>query len=95
MKWILSLLLVLSFSAHAEKMDDEQRAAKFAERKAKAIGELEKRIDALNTLKSCISSASDRDALRDCRKAHKETAKSFRKAKGKWKGKRKGKNKSE
>ena len=85
MKWILMILLVLSFSVHAKK---EEKGKNFEERKAKAIEMVGKKIDALTKLKSCMSSASDRKALKECRKSHKDSAKDWRKAKKRRKGKR-------
>lgn len=89
MKWILSLLLVLSFNVHAKKMSDEQRAAQFSERKAKALEMVGKKISALTELKSCIGSASDMKAIKECRKNHRSSTKEWRKGKKKRKQMRK------
>lgn len=55
----------------------------FAAKKERAIEKLEKRIQSLNTLMGCIQSASDKQALKACRKTHKESMHALKKEKDK------------
>lgn len=83
MKWILSLMLVLSFSVYAKN------GKGFAERKAKAVEHLSKRISILEAAKSCISSAADKGALKVCRNSQKASMKKMKGARQAWKAERK------
>lgn len=87
MKWILSVVLVLSFStvAFAKKGSGKR----FQERKAKMIEHIGKRINVLNTAKSCISSAADRDAMKACRKSQKASMQALKEERKAWKAQRK------
>lgn len=73
---ILFLLGSFSFADHhgKKKMTVEQR-------KARAMKNLDLRISSLQTLKSCISGASEREGIKSCRKAHRERVKSLKKNK--------------
>lgn len=85
MKCILSLLVVLSFSAYAQKGNGKG----FEERKAKAVEHISKRIAVLETAKSCISSAADREALKACRKAQKSSMDALKSERKQWRSERK------
>lgn len=90
---ILIVLLTLSFSALADHHGG--KGEMFKEVKAKAIENIGKRIGLLNDLKSCVSSANDRKAMKACRESHKpkmEALRAERKAfKSSMKAKRKAK----
>ena len=76
-------LLVLSFSAYAKN------GKRFEERKAKAVEQIGKRIAVLETAKSCISSAADREALKACRKAQKSSMQALKAERKAWQAERK------
>lgn len=83
MKWILILLVGLSFSAQAKS------GKRFEERKAKAVEHISKRIGVLETAKSCISSASDKAALKACRATQKASMQALKSERKSWKANRK------
>ncbi len=72
MKWIVTILIAVSFNSFAED------GSKIQEKKAKAIQSIDARIKALGELKSCISSASKKEDLKACRKKHKDAMKPLR-----------------
>lgn len=72
MKWIVTILIAVSFNSFAED------ANKVQERKAKVLKSIDARIKALGELKSCISSASKKEELKACRKKHKSAMKPLR-----------------
>lgn len=90
MKWILSLLVVLSFSAYAQKGNGKG----FEERKAKAVEHISKRIAVLETAKSCISSAADKAALKACRATQKSSMQALKAERKAWQAERKAKRKN-
>ena len=73
---VVTLLMVLSATALA--MNKEKKQEMFEARKARAIESIDKKISLMNTLKSCLSSATDKESLKKCRKTHKEAMKSHR-----------------
>lgn len=69
-KILLSLTtLVFSSASHADQ---------FVERKNKVIQGIDKKIEHLSSLKSCISNASKKEELKSCRQEHKSTMKALR-----------------
>ncbi len=50
----------------------------FEQRKKMALENLDKRIATMNTLKSCMSSSSDKDGMKACRKTHKTSMEALR-----------------
>ena len=62
------ILTVLSFStiSFANEMDK----GKFEARKAKTIEMADKSITSLQTLKTCVKSATERESLKKCQEAH-------------------------
>lgn len=83
MKWMLCLMIAMSFSVQAKD------GKHFEEGKSKLIENITKRISILETTKSCISSASNREVVRECRKAQKSSMKSLKDDKKAWKSERK------
>lgn len=83
MKWILCLMMAMSFSVQAKD------GKNFEEGKSKLIEHITKRISILETTKSCISSASNREGLRECRKTQKSSMKSLKDDRKAWKSERK------
>lgn len=88
MKMLVLVSTLLIGSAFA---DDHEE--KLAERKAKAVENIGKRIDSLNQLKSCIQGASEKGDMKQCRKDHKARMEPLRKEWKEKRGKRKGKGK--
>jgi hypothetical protein len=60
--------------------DDSKKAEMFEKRKAHAVQNVDKRIVILTAFKSCISSASNKDAVKACRKINKSSMKSLKEA---------------
>lgn len=83
MKWILILLVGLSFSAQAKN------GKRFQERKAFISEHIGKRIAVLQTAKSCISGAADRAAFKACRKSQKASMQALKESRKSWKASRK------
>jgi len=61
---LLSILFTMSSVAMA---DEAKKAERFEKRKAKVLEHMTQRIVLLNTAKSCIASASNKDAMKTCR----------------------------
>jgi hypothetical protein len=89
---LISMSLVfssVSFAKNGERMN---------ERKSQKVSHIDKKISLLNAHKSCVSSASDKSAMKKCSTTHKENMKALRTkkkasraaAKEKWKAKKKG-----
>jgi len=77
LKTLMILVTFISLSAFADdhgKMND-------ADKKAKILGNIDSRIASLNTMKSCVEAASDRKAIKECRKSNKDRMKSMKKKK--------------
>lgn len=79
------LIMILSLTSTMALADGENKPS-MEERKARAIKNLDVRIEALTALKSCISSASKKGDLVACRKKHKEKMEPMRKE---WQAQRK------
>ena len=56
-----------------------EEGANFDTHKQEAMDMIDKRIAALNQLKSCVQGASSKEALRTCHETHKEERVEFRK----------------
>lgn len=63
---ILTFCLFASFQSPL-MADETKKTENFAKAKSDALANLEKRISHLQETKSCVSSASDRKALKACR----------------------------
>ncbi len=73
-KLVLSLTtLVFSTTSHADQL---------IERKNKVIQGIDKKIEHLSSLKSCISNASKKEELKICKQEHKSTMKALRETRG-------------
>tara|TARA_R110002072_G_scaffold276051_1_gene437635 strand:- start:405324 stop:405638 length:315 start_codon:yes stop_codon:yes gene_type:complete len=75
---ILPLLLTLNISASDSADKGDKKGKNFEKHKAMAIEQMDKRISAMQKNKDCVSSASDRDALKACRKQAKAANEAFR-----------------
>ncbi len=75
---MLIMLFILSLSSLSFAKHHEEKGKNFEAKKAKAIEVTDKRIQGLQKLKSCLSSASNKDALKACRKNHKSMVKEHR-----------------
>ncbi len=73
MKFMSLILLVVSFSAFAEG-DGEM----FQKGKAMILSNMDKRIGILQESRSCISSASNREQMKDCRQKMKAKMKEIK-----------------
>lgn len=69
MKVLLLALTLVSTYAFAENGEN------FDKLKSMVSGNIDGRISALQTFKSCVQSASNKDALKACRQSHKESMK--------------------
>lgn len=74
MKMLTVFVLLFSLTAMAK---GEKKGENFEENKTKAIARLDSRISMLQDAKSCISAASDKDAMKACHKKHKEARQAF------------------
>ena len=88
MKTILLAILIFSI-CNVQAEDKKGSGEKFQEAKSKMLGNIEKRISNLQSIKSCVSSASDRDALKACRAKLKEHRAEMKEQRKQWKEKRK------
>ena len=81
----IATLLVgsLAFADHHE----EKMEGKFSGHKAKVLAKIDKRIEAMNSHKKCVSAAADKAALKACRAKMKEV-------RGEWKEERKSRKKA-
>lgn len=73
---ILSLTTLFAFAHNHEEV--EGKAAKFNEMKSRALQNIDKRISEMQAHKSCISSATDRESMKACKKAMKANRKEWR-----------------
>jgi hypothetical protein len=73
MKKLVILCLFMTGAALAQ-----QQGTKWQERKAKVLENADKRIAAINELKTCVSGADEKETFRSCMKTHKEKMKSLR-----------------
>lgn len=89
MKKLLIGLTILSTVAIAHNHDEEMSAEKFAKFKERALENIDKRIAQMQSTRSCISSASDKEALKECRKDMKENRQEWKEKRKEWKAKRK------
>ena len=76
-------ILLLAVICASTVVFAEDEKPNFEARKAKALEMVAKRQANLDTLKSCVTAAEDKDALKACREANKEANKSMRKGKRK------------
>lgn len=81
----LSVVFILSLCTSVSAQDGEM----FAKRKEHALVNIDKRIGFLQEMKSCISSATDKDGIQKCRQDHKEKMKSIKDENADWKEGRK------
>ncbi len=77
LSFLSSILISPTFADDAAK--EARKKEMFQDAKSMATKNIDQRISALQETKSCISSASDKDALKKCREAAKDKAKNFRK----------------
>lgn len=61
-----------------------QEGEMFAKAKEHALSNIEKRQGYLSELKSCVSGASNKEAMKSCRQKHKEQVKSLKDANESW-----------
>jgi hypothetical protein len=73
--WVFaSLMMASAFSAYAQSAPPPSGAPKaakpanFAEHKQKALARIEKHLEVMKTLRSCVQAANDEPALRSCKK---------------------------
>lgn len=75
-KWALFLAVVITLTPlHA---DEDKKKENFSKVKAEALANLDKRIKHLQDTKSCVSSSSDRKALKECRQTARERGEALR-----------------
>jgi hypothetical protein len=72
MKKALVITLVLAGSVALAKHHEEKKGENFAQRKAKILEKIDKRISAMGEHKKCVSAAKDQKALKACRGKMKE-----------------------
>jgi Skp family chaperone for outer membrane proteins len=77
-KWTMILFALLTQFAFAADDADSKKKEHFQKAKAMAIENIEGRIDDLQKTKSCISSASDREAIKSCRSEAKKRVQAMR-----------------
>ena len=68
---ILFALTILVFS-RVSYTDDKDGSGNFEEKKARAISEIDERIQKLQEAKTCVSSATDHEAMKKCRASMRE-----------------------
>lgn len=78
MKFLLTVLLVIS-SALLFAQNEKPNKPSMEQTKAKILEGIEKRASILNTFKSCVTAASDREAIKKCRDAHRDANQALRK----------------
>lgn len=85
MKFLLVLSLCLgTLTAIAH----DHEGGTFEDAKAKTLAHLDERIAHINTTKSCVSAATTKEALKECKKQMHDSGKSMRKE---WKAEKKAK----
>lgn len=77
MKLLVSALMLTTTLAFAQ--NEKPNKPTVEQQKAKILEGIEKRASILNEFKSCVTSASDRDALKTCRETHKKANQELRK----------------
>lgn len=75
---ILPLLFTLNISASDSANKGDKKGKNFEKHKAMAIEQMDKRIATMQKNRDCVSSASDREALKACRKQAKKANEAFR-----------------
>lgn len=84
MKFLLATLFCLgSLSAFSH---DHMEGKTFEEKKSMMLSHIDKKLQGLNESKTCVSSATDEKALKECRQKMKERRKEMKKD---WKDKKK------
>ena len=82
MKYLMMVLSVslIGFTSFADHHEGGQGKGKmkFEERKAKVLSNIDQRMAGLQEFKTCVSGATEKAKLKECRKAHMEKRKSFR-----------------
>tara|TARA_B100001248_G_scaffold262728_1_gene261737 strand:+ start:10083 stop:10331 length:249 start_codon:yes stop_codon:yes gene_type:complete len=73
MKTLSILIFLFATTAFAQG-----QGGKWEARKATVLENADKRIAAINELKTCVSGAEEKEAFRSCVKAHKEKMKTLR-----------------
>ena len=79
MKFLMTALL-LSFGVSAFAEEKEM----FSKLKEHRLANIEQRMSHLQELKSCVSSASNNETLKNCHKAHKEKTESLKDKNKSW-----------
>ncbi len=87
-KLLIAGLCLFSLTAFADETE-EGAGKNFEEHKAKMIEGIDKRIAGMNELKSCVSAAKDRDAVKACREKMKDMREDMREERKERKEKRK------
>jgi flagellar biosynthesis regulator FlbT len=84
------LLAILAFSMLNVQAEEKKGSGeKFQKAKSMMLEKIEKRISNLQDVKSCVSSASDKEALKACRAKMKEHRAEMKEQRKQWKEKRK------
>jgi hypothetical protein len=82
MKFFMFATCLASLSLFA---DDTSKELKIEEVKSKMISHLDQRIEHINKTKSCVSSATTKDAIKTCREQMREEGKAMKDA---WKSRK-------
>tara|TARA_B100001971_G_scaffold215195_1_gene260250 strand:- start:76795 stop:77097 length:303 start_codon:yes stop_codon:yes gene_type:complete len=92
MKTLLIVLTLLSTFAMAHedgKKHSHMNEEKFALFKKRALENIDKRIAQMQKARTCISNASDREAMKSCRADMKEHRQEWKEKRKEWKAKKK------
>lgn len=91
-KLLVTGLCLFSLAAFADN-HEEGEGKTFEEKKANMLQQIDSKIAHMNEMKSCVSAAADKDALKACRekmKEHREDMKEkWQEKKKEWKDKKK------
>lgn len=85
-KLLVTGLCLFSLAAFADHHEEDDKGKTFEEKKANMLQHIDKRISNMNEMKSCVSAAADKDALKACREKMKEYREDM---KDKWQEKKK------
>lgn len=77
----LTIAVLFSLCSSVSAQDGEM----FAKAKEHALSNIDKRIGYLNELKSCVSQAANKDAIKACRATHKTQVKALKDGNESWK----------
>lgn len=92
MKYLSVALLVLSFNVFADHHEGK-KSENFEEAKKHVLSNMDQRIQSLQEAKTCVSSATNRDAMKVCRSKIKEMNGSIKEGNKAWREERKSKRK--